>query len=725
MVEKLSLAPGDPHLLGAHACADGVLFGVWSPEAEAVWLCLFDDAGQQELRRLPLHPGPQGVWHGWLAGSGVGLVYGYRAAGRWAPEQGLRFNPQRLLLDPYAQEIVGRYAGDLSAYLDHDPMHPALPHPHDNGPLALKARVLAPVEANGPQAPLRAPAGLGCCGPRCQPASQRVIAEVHVKNATACCPAVPEALRGTYAGLAHPALIDHWKRLGITTLELMPVQQRVDEGRLQALGLSNHWGYSPIGYFAAEPRYASGVGGLTPAQELRSAITTLRQAGFEVILDVVYNHTGETDLHGPTLGFRGLANRHWYRHDPRHAGRYMDWTGCGNTLNLSEPMVLRLVIDSMRHWVQSYGVDGFRFDLAPALARNEQGRFSAGAAFFAAVEADPVLRRVLLIAEPWDLGPSPHQLGGFPPHWLEWNDQARDALRAYWLQPHEYRATRAELASRLTGSHERFGSDPRRPRPPTASINFITAHDGFSLRDLVSYNERHNLANGEGNRDGHGDNLSWNGGTEGSSHDPALRMTRACLQRALLASLLFSRGTPMLLMGDEWGHSQQGNNNAYCQDSPISWIDWAHGDAYLAQFMARLVALRQADPALHADEWLTGRPGPDGLPDVAWARLDGQPLSVDDWHDPQQRGLRVHLAPAGYDHETLLVFNPSAEADSVELPSLQRGSHWHALLDTRFADGQPEAHGPRTAGPYPVPARCVQLWCSQAALLQDPLNQDN
>jgi glycogen operon protein len=697
-----------------------VSFGVWSPEAEAVWLCLFDDQGEREESRWALHPSPQGVWHGRLSGAAAGLVYGYRASGTWAPEQGLRFNPQRVLLDPYAHEIVGAYGGDLEAFLDHDPQHPGRPHPHDNAAVALKARVseavLAPKLSRSPPA-------------------HRVIAEVHVKTATALHPEVPEALRGTYAGLAHPALIAHWKQLGVTTLELLPLQQRADEARLQALGLPNHWGYSTIGYFAAEPRYASEAGThgdthrsalshASASAELRAAIASLRQAGFEVVLDVVFNHTAETDLAGPCLSFKGLAHRHWYRTEPGERGRLRDWTGCGNTLNFAEPMVVRFVVDALRHWVESYGIDGFRFDLAPCLARDEAGQFAHGAPLFAAIQTDPVLRQVLCIAEPWDMGPGAHQLGQFPPGWLEWNDQARDTFRAYWLAPDDARARRADLARRLAGSSDRFCNEPRRPRRPSASLNFITAHDGYTLRDLVSYQQRHNLANGEGNRDGHGDNLSWNVGVEGPSHDLEVARARARLQRSLLATLMLARGTPMLLMGDELGHSQSGNNNAYCQDNGLTWLAWPSEASALCRFVARLAELRAADPAFHADLWLQGRPGADGLPDVRWACASGQGLSAEDWHDRHERALQVHFAPPGARHETLVWLNPGHQPRPFHLPPVHRGAAWHRVLDTAQPDGAPADPSPQSpaGGPWLVPEHCLQVWRSQAWPLPDPQN---
>ena len=693
------LPAGDPHALGATLLDGGVNFAVWAPEAESVWLCAFDDAGREERRRWRLTTCQDGIWHGFLAGAQAGLVYGWRVQGRWAPQEGLLFNARHVLLDPFAKEIVGQYAGDLDAYLAHDPAAPERPDPRDNAAVALKARVVAP----RPPVP-----------PRGQPVppARRVVAEVHVKTATALHPGVPEALRGTYAGLASPAMIEHWQRLGVTTLEFLPLQHRADEARLQGLGLPNHWGYSTIGFFAPEPRYWSGRPGTTPASELREAFAALRKAGFELVLDMVFNHSGETDELGPCLSFRGLANRHYYRLDPADGRRYQNWSGCGNSFNLGHPQVLSFVIEALRHWVADYGVDGFRLDLATSLGREAGGAFQPGAAFFGAVQADPVLRRALWIAEPWDLGPDGYQAGRYPAGWLEWNDRARDAIRAYWLRPDDARATRAELARRLAGSNERYGSDARTPRSALAGVNFITAHDGFTLADLVSYNERHNEANGEHNRDGHHDNLSWNCGVEGPSGDLAVQDTRARLQRALLATLMLARGTPMLLAGDEIGHSQRGNNNAYCQDNDLTWLDWQRADAALCRYVARLVALRAEDPALHGSRWLNGQPTADGLADVCWSGPDGLPLDGHAWNDPLHRALRVHLAPPEARSETVLMFNPHPEPCRFQLPAARRGPGWRCVLDSHTPSGEPQTLQPPgdDGGRLHLPARCVQVW---------------
>jgi glycogen operon protein len=692
-MQPQSLPPADPHALGATLCAEGVAFALWAPEATAVELCVFDADGAQELTRWPLQHCSHGVWHGLLAGAGAGLVYGWRVHGPWAPEQGHRFNAQRVLVDPYATELVGSYGGDLSLYLGHEPGHPTLPAAGDNAAVALKARVPAALPPANEARPQIDPA-------------QRVIAEVHVKAISQLHPAVPEALRGSYAALAHPALIAHWQQLGITTLELMPLQQRTDEAHLLQRGLRNHWGYSTLNYFAVEPRYWSGTPGTTPASELREAVRALHAAGFEVLLDVVYNHTAETDENGPTLSYRGLANRQYYRLQTANPALYDNWAGCGNVLNMAEPAVLRLVLDSMRHWVEAIGVDGFRFDLAPVLGCDARGEFRSTNAFFAALQADPVLRRVALIAEPWDMGPGGYQLGGFPPGWLEWNDRYRDALRATWLHPQAPQANRGAFAQRFAGSSQHFNHSGR---SPLASVNFITAHDGFTLRDLVSYNHRHNAANGEHNRDGHSHNLSWNAGAEGPSSDPAVLALRTPLQRALLASLLLSQGTPMLLAGDEMGHSQHGNNNAYCQDNALTWLDWAAStDDDLAATITRLLALRRAHPVLRSARWWGQAPGPQGEGvTAAWLRPDGLPLQGSDWDQPG--ALAIHLTALTGDDEALLLIHPGPQPLPFVLPFSRTGAAWRQAFDSHAHAGAPASPNPPDAGHHLVSARSLQL----------------
>jgi glycogen debranching enzyme len=677
---------GMPWPLGASITAHGVNFALWAPHAEAVTLCLFDAAGAVEAMRVALPACTDGVWHGLLSDAEPGLVYGYRVHGPWAPAHGQRFNPAKVLLDPYAREVVGRYGGsgvaDLALYRGDDPSNPAQPDPRDNATVALKARVTEDEPALEPPPAPRVPM------------AHTVLYEVHVKGATMRHPAVPEALRGTYAGLAAPAFIEHLKQLGVTTLSLLPVHHRADEERLQRLGLANHWGYSSIGFFAPEPRYASDQASVRA--EFRAMVQALHAAGLEVLLDVVFNHSAETDEVGPTLSFRGIANERYYHLDPQDRARYLNWSGCGNCLNLTEPRVVQLVIDSLRHWVQAFGVDGYRFDLAPILARGAHG-YARSAGFFAALQSDPVLSRVKLIAEPWDIGPGGYQLGAFPAGWAEWNDQYRDNVRSFWLEPNGPE-NRGSFVHRFAASSAQFRHDGR---APSASVNFITAHDGFTMRDLVSYNERHNEANGEHNRDGHGHNRSFNCGAEGETTNPAVLALRAGLQRALLATLLLSQGTPMLLAGDEIGNSQHGNNNAYCQDNSISWLDWPHADSDLSACVARLLALRRAQPSLRMADWLRDQGAPDTL-QAQWLAAGGEPLAGERWNDPNQRTLLILLSAPGA-ASALLVLNPHHDAVPCTLPP----GPWQPVFSSACARGEP----PDMPWPQPLeaPARSLLL----------------
>ncbi|RSZ42575.1 MULTISPECIES: glycogen debranching protein GlgX [unclassified Variovorax] len=618
------LSPGKPYPLGATPSPQGVNFALAAPKAEAVDLCIFDTTGKNEQQRLSLKNQIDGIWHGHLPSGKPGLVYGYRVHGPWNPQSGQRFNPAKLLLDPYAREIVGTYDGS-DLFLSHDPANPAKRDTHDNAAVALKARVAPATTGHEPAGRARIASG------------DRVLYELHVKGQTKLHPAVPAALRGTYAGLAEPAVLDHLQRLGITTLSLMPVQHRADEPRLLRMGLSNYWGYNTIGWFAPEARYWSGRPGTTPAGEFRAMADAIHARGMELVIDVVYNHSAESDELGPTLSMRGIDNALYYHLRADDHALYENWAGTGNCLNLGEPRVLRLVMDSLRFWACEMGVDGFRFDLAPVLGRSDARHgFDPRAPFFATIAQDPVLSRTLLIAEPWDIGPGGYRLGEFPPGWLEWNDRYRDTQRGFWLrQDHDDKAKLGDFAHRFTASSSQFAHDGR---APTASVNFITAHDGFTLRDLVSYNERHNLANGEGNRDGHGHNMSNNCGVEGPSGDPAVLALRTRLQRALLATLMLSQGTPMLLAGDEIGHSQQGNNNAYCQDNETTWLAWigtsAPGSepALLSAFVARLAALRREAPALRSTRWWPAEPPQGTPPGIRWLRPDGESMTPSDWN---------------------------------------------------------------------------------------------
>ncbi|GAP35546.1 glycogen debranching protein GlgX [Piscinibacter sakaiensis] len=693
------LSPGRPWPLGAHWDGRGVNVAVFSAHATGIELCLFDAQGEHELARLPLPAHTQDVWHGRLEGAGPGLVYGLRARGPWRPDRGHWFNPNKLLLDPCARELVGRFAWD-DAHFAADRRHPQHMDPQDNAALALKARVVD--ERPGAY-------DWGEDAPPATPLAQTVFYELNLKAFSALNPALPPALRGTYAGLAHPASIAHLRRLGVTAVELLPVHHHVDEERLVKMGLVNHWGYNTLGFFAPDPRFASGAGGRSPRDEFRDMVRALHAAGLEVILDVVYNHTAEGDERGPALSFRGLDNASYYRlyHDAEHRLHHENHTGCGNTLDIRQPRVLQLVMDSLRFWVEQMHVDGFRFDLAPVLGRGDHG-FDRHAAFFTAVAQDPVLSRVKMIAEPWDVGPGGYQVGGFPRGWLEWNDHFRDAMRGYWLHMgHGGGPTRGDFAQRLCGSSDLY---ERRARSPSESVNYVVSHDGFSLRDLVSYAERRNHANGENNRDGHGHNLSFNCGAEGPSDDPAVLALRGRLQRALLATALLAQGTPLLAAGDELGHGQQGNNNPYCQDNPITWIDWAAADSALIDFTARAIALRRRLLPL-GDRWYSGLPDRRGLPDIAWLRSDGQSLEGEAWRDPASHVLGCLIGrPGRCESPLLLLVNADTAARRFRLPA----GPWTLLLDSTTPDGR--AHEPVDgAAEVMLPAHALWLLGSAEA----------
>lgn len=685
------LAPGAAYPLGAHGDEDGINFTLVAPHAQSVELCLFDDSGSKELVRLTMPSCKDGVWHGYLEGGALGQVYGYRVYGDYAPHLGHRFNPAKLLLDPYARAVVGQYRGQ-DAFQGEDQS--------DTAAIALKARVVQDAYEWEDDAPPQVPL------------ADTILYEAHVKGFTQLHPAVPASLRGSYAALAQPAVLDYLQQLGITSLSLLPVHYRADEARLQKNGRSNYWGYSSLAYFAPEPRYWSGRSETTPISEFKDMVKALHSRGIEVILDVVYNHTGETDVDGPTLSFRGIDNALYYHLHQDNPAQYHNWSGCGNCLNLNQPRTLQLVMDSLRYWVQEMHVDGFRFDLAPILGRDAHG-FSGNAPFFAALRQDPVLAHAKLIAEPWDIGPGGYQLGNFPSGWHEWNDKYRDTMRSFWL--HQW-PTLGEVAQNFAGSSDLFR---RRDRTPQASVNFICAHDGFTLQDLVSYNHRHNLDNGEYNRDGQQHNHSWNCGVEGATANPQITQLRARLQRALLATLLFSQGTPMLLAGDEIGHTQQGNNNAYCQDNPLTWLNWAQADHALLAYVSRLIALRRRYPALRHVQWYTGeRAGtaasgatqPDPYPDIAWLAPDGKPMQEADWSDKSSFCLGIRISDPSHDAPCLLLLNASAQGIPFVLP---QGS-WRLMLDSADPAGAQRNLNHETT----IPERAVWL----AVLQNEPLN---
>ncbi|MDP1901941.1 MAG: glycogen debranching protein GlgX [Rubrivivax sp.] len=656
-----ALEAGRPWPLGASFDGSGVNFAVFSAHAAQVDLCLYDPAGRVELARMPLPVHSGDIWHGRLPGAGPGLLYGLRAHGPWRPDRGHRFNPHKLLLDPWAREIVGEFDW-RGAHSGAEREYPQHLDTRDNGHEALKARVVHDqFDWQGDQPPAT-------------PLVDSVIYEVHVRGFSQRLPGVPEPQRGSYAGLASPAALAHFKRLGITALSLLPVQQILDEARLADAGLVNYWGYNTLGFFCPDPRYACTP---QPRDEFREMVRRLHAAGLEVFLDVVFNHTPEGDERGPTLSWRGLDNASWYRLPPDRRDRYDNWSGCGNTLDIRHPRVLQMVMDSLRYWVQEMHVDGFRFDLAPVLGRASPG-FEREGPFFKAVLQDPVLQGVKLIAEPWDLGPGGYQVGQFPRGWLEWNDHFRDTVRAFWLGGD---CTRGQLALRLAGSADLFQG---RRRSPLESVNYVVSHDGFTLADLVSYDMRHNEANLEQNRDGHGHNLSWNCGWEGPTEDPTVKARREHLKRALLATLLLAQGTPMLAAGDELGHSQGGNNNPYCQDNETTWIDWAHADSALIDFTARLLALRKALLPMSA-RWYTGLPDAHGRHDLAWLRRTGEPMTAEHWNNRMSRILGAWIGEPGRSRSPLLLLLNGRDMDAQFI--LPPGE-WEALLDTTRSDGR-------------------------------------
>ncbi|HEX6488005.1 MAG TPA: glycogen debranching protein GlgX [Candidatus Dormibacteraeota bacterium] len=664
--------PGEHVPLGATWDGEGTNFSIFSANADWLELVLFDpDGGQRSFElaeRTDLH------WHGYVHGVGPGQLYGYRAHGRYEPQAGLRFNPSKLLLDPYAKAIAGEMRWGPEVYGYQLGREEDVKSDLDSAPCMPRSVVVSPHFPWGDD--LRPNTAW----------ADTVIYEAHVKGLTMRNPDVPEQLRGTYAGLAHPATVAHLQKLGVTAIELMPVHHFVDGQRLVDLGLRNYWGYDSICYFAPESRYASGATGWSQVNEFKAMVRALHAAGLEVILDVVYNHTAEGNHLGPTLTFRGLDNASYYRLEESDSSRYFDVTGTGNTLNVSQPQTLQMIMDSLRYWVLEMHVDGFRFDLASALARQfyEVDRLSA---FFDLIHQDPVLSQVKLVAEPWDVGPGGYQVGNFPVRWAEWNGRYRDTIRDFWRQ-HVHGVS--DLAYRLTGSSDLYQSDGRRP---WSSINFVTAHDGFTLRDLVSYDQKHNDANGEDNRDGTDDNRSWNCGVEGPTDDADVLELRARQQRNFLATLLLSQGCPMLLHGDELGRTQRGNNNAYCQDGEISWVDWEAVDEGLLAFTRRLIALRREQPVLRRRRFFAGQIGRGPRrKDIAWFRQDGQEMREADWRSGSRRSLGMLLngdlipdrgprgEPVGGD--TLLALMHSHE-DELEwtLPS-GWGERWEVLLDT-------------------------------------------
>ena len=705
-MSSFTVWPGRPYPLGATWDGEGVNFALFSEHAEKVELCLFDAKGRREIERVTLPEQTDQVWHAYLPQARPGQLYGYRVYGPYEPELGQRFNPNKLLLDPYAKSIVGPVAWS-DAHFGYRVGHRRSDLSFDRRDSATgmpKCQVIDPAFTWGNDRP---PA---------VPWHDTVIHELHVKGFTQQHPEVPVNLRGTYAGLATAPVIAHLKKLGVTAVELMPVHAFIDDRHLVEKGLNNYWGYNSFGFFAPDARYSSSAAQGNTVSEFKTMVKSLHSAGIEVILDVVYNHTAEGNQNGPTLCFRGIDNAAYYRLMPGNARYYRDYTGCGNTLNMLHPRVLQLIMDSLRYWILEMHVDGFRFDLASALARelHEVDRLSA---FFDIIHQDPVISQVKLIAEPWDLGEGGYQVGNFPVGWTEWNGKYRDAVRAFWKGEG---GRIGELAYRLTGSSDLYGRESRRPY---ASINFITAHDGFSLRDLVSFNDKHNAANGEDNRDGESHNLSWNCGVEGPTTDAAIRALRNRQRRNLIATLLLSQGVPMLLAGDELGRTQLGNNNAYCQDSKLSWVNWRvnEEDQHFLDFVRRMIKLRHDHPIFRRRKFFEGRPiHGSAVKDIAWHNPNGTEMSEEEWNQHFARSLCVYLSGGSLDEcdrfgqpirddDFLLLINAHYETIPFQLPDYPGDEDWLCVLDTAFADGLSTDGRYAQGSTFPLQGRTLAL----------------
>jgi glycogen operon protein len=668
------LREGQPFPLGATWDGLGVNFALFSANATKVELCIFDIEGKQEIDRIEMPEYTDEVWHCYLPDARPGTVYGYRVHGPYEPDAGHRFNPNKLLLDPYARQLVGSLEwndalfGYIIGHADKDLSFDE----RDSAPYVQKARVIDPAFTWGN---LRR---------RRWPWRQTILYETHVKGFTKLNRRLPEDLRGTFSGLGHADSIEYLQKLGITTVELLPVHAFIDDRYLIEKKLRNYWGYNTIGFFAPEPRYMA-----TPfANEFKEMVNHLHNAGLEVVMDVVYNHTAEGNEGGPTLSFKGIDNASYYRLLPDQKRHYINDTGTGNTVNLSHPRVLQMVADSLRYWAIEMRIDGFRFDLATILAREPYG-FDEGGGFLDACRQDPVLSGVKLIAEPWDVGPGGYQVAHFPPGWAEWNDKYRDTVRAYWKGDE---GKLSELATRMAGSADMFN---HRGRRPWASVNFVTAHDGFTLNDLVSYNDKHNDANGEENRDGSSNNVSWNHGAEGATEDSKIINLRERQKRNLLATLLLSQGTPMMVAGDEIGHTQNGNNNAYCQDNELTWIDWSKlndGGRRLMEFVRRVIQIRNQHPILQRGRFLAGTHNPHlDVKDVTWLTPEGIEIQEAQWSDAHAKCLGMMLdgraqesgvKQRGEDETLLVITNAHHDVVNFKLPEVAEGKHWVRLLDT-------------------------------------------
>ncbi len=701
-ITRRRIREGLPFPLGASWDGNGTNFALFSANATKVEICIFDQAGENELDRIELPEYTDEIWHGYLPEIGPGTVYGYRVHGPYAPEEGHRFNANKLLLDPYARAHTGELVWNDACFgytigakgddLTFDE--------RDSAPFMPKCVVVDP-NFNWSGEP----------GHRFVPWDRTIFYETHVRGFTKRHPGVPEELRGTFAGLATPHVIEHIKSLGVTSVELLPVHTFINDGHLLDKGLTNYWGYNSIGFFAPDPRYAANRA--RSLAEFKEMVSRFHDAGLEVILDVVYNHTAEGNERGATLSFKGIDNASYYRLMPDEKRYYINDTGTGNTLNLSHARVIQMVTDSLRYWVTEMHVDGFRFDLGTILAR-ERGGFDEQSGFLKACCQDPVLAQVKLVAEPWDCGPGGYQVGAFPPGWAEWTDKFRDTTRDFWRGE----GAVSEVAKRLCASGDVFN---HRGRKPWACVNFITAHDGFTLADLVTYNEKHNDANGEDNKDGSSDNRSWNCGVEGPTDDPDIIALRYRQMRNMLATLLLSKGTPMLLAGDEFARTQQGNNNAYCQDSDISWVNWdidAAGEQ-LIKFVRTLTSVRQAYPILHRSRFLIGEYNEEfGVKDVTWINASGAEMHDEDWNDGNMRcfGMLMDgraqatgIRQVGGDATLLLVLNAHHDVVLFTLPECSGGDEWTLLIDTNLPEG-PTDHMFKTGEQYDVTARSLLLY---------------
>jgi isoamylase len=701
--------PGKAYPLGATYDGSGTNFAVFSEVAEKVELCLFDADGAES--RVTLNEVDGFVWHGFLPAVEPGQRYGYRVHGPYDPASGQRCNPNKLLIDPYAKAIDGNFEWH-QALFSYNFGDPDSRNDDDSAPRMPKSVVINPFFDWGNDRPPG------------HEYADTVVYETHVKGLTQLHPDIPERMRGTYAGIAHPVIIEHLKSLSVTAIELMPVHHFANDSTLVDKGLSNYWGYNTIGFLAPDFKYTSSTTPGGQVQEFKTMIRALHDEDIEVILDVVYNHTAEGNHLGPTLSMRGIDNAAYYRLVDDDRQYYMDYTGTGNSLNVGHPHTLQLIMDSLRYWVTEMHVDGFRFDLASTLAREfyDVDRLSA---FFELVQQDPVVSQVKLIAEPWDVGPGGYQVGNFPPQWTEWNGKFRDTVRDYWRgEP----ATLGEFASRLTGSADLYESTARRP---VASINFVTAHDGFTLRDLVSYNEKHNEANEEGNNDGESNNQSWNCGVEGPTDDPEVNGLRARQQRNFLATTLLSQGVPMISHGDELGRTQNGNNNGFCQDNEITWVHWDKADTELMEFTRSVAALRAAHPVFRRRRFFNGLPvrrrGTDGQPDISWFRPDGSEMSDDDWGSGFGKSVAVYLNGQGIpeldargqrvtDDSFFLCFNAHHEPIEFTLPPGEFGRAWVPVIDTSI-ETVGSAANPEDRQPVPA-GNAVQVAARATVVLQ-------